>query len=100
MKRRLISADSHVLVRPDDVRARLPERLIPAYNDALAAQAAANAKMRAGQVLTMDAFDQEGSRSPGYYDAPARLRDMDRDGVEAEVLYSELSAFRSFHLDE
>ena len=40
----------------------------------------------------------EGSRSPGYFDAPARLHDMDRDGVEAEVLYSELSSFRHFHL--
>jgi DNA polymerase III delta subunit len=28
----------------------------------------------------------------------ARLAAMDRDGVEAEVLYSELSAFRQFHL--
>ncbi|MCW2883188.1 MAG: hypothetical protein QOE54_6925 [Streptosporangiaceae bacterium] len=50
-KRRLISADSHVLVRPDDVRARLPRRLIPAYDDALATQAAANEKLRGGQVL-------------------------------------------------
>ena len=97
-RQRLISADSHVLIRPDDVRARLPQRLIPAYDDALATQAAANEKLRAGQVLTMDSFDPEGSRSAGYYDAPARLRDMDRDGVETEVLYSELSAFRHFHL--
>jgi predicted TIM-barrel fold metal-dependent hydrolase len=97
-KQRLISADSHVLVRPDDVRARLPQRLIPAYNEALATQAAANEKLRDGQVLTMDSFDPEASSSPGYFDATARLRDMDRDGVETEVLYSELSAFRHFHL--
>ena len=97
-KRRLISADSHVLIRPDDIRARLPQRLIPAYDDALATQAAANEKLRGGQVLTMDSFDEEGSRSAGYFDATARLRDMDRDGVETEVLYSELSAFRHFHL--
>lgn len=98
MKQRLISADSHVLIRPDDVRARLPQRLIPAYNEALATQAAANKELRGGQVFTMDAFDPEGSRSAGYHDATARLRDMDRDGVETEVLYSELSAFRHFHL--
>jgi predicted TIM-barrel fold metal-dependent hydrolase len=97
-KQRLISADSHVLVRPDDVRARLPQRLIPAYDEALATQAAANEKLRDGQVLTMDSFDPEASSSPGYFDATARLRDMDRDGVETEVLYSELSAFRHFHL--
>jgi predicted TIM-barrel fold metal-dependent hydrolase len=97
-KQRLISADSHVLVRPDDVRARLPQRLVPAYDEALATQAAANEKLRDGQVLTMDSFDPEASSSPGYFDATARLRDMDRDGVETEVLYSELSAFRHFHL--
>jgi hypothetical protein len=28
-KQRLISADSHVLIRPDDVRAVLPRLLIP-----------------------------------------------------------------------
>ncbi len=39
-KQRLISADSHVLVKPDDVRARLPQRLVPDYDNALAAQAA------------------------------------------------------------
>ena len=38
---RLISVDSHVLVRPDDVRKRLPASLVPAYDDALKVQAAA-----------------------------------------------------------
>jgi predicted TIM-barrel fold metal-dependent hydrolase len=31
---------------------------------------------------------------PGYWDPVERLKDMDTDGVEAEVLYSEVSAFR------
>ncbi len=30
----------------------------------------------------------------GYWDAEARLEDMDTDGVDVEVLYSEVSAFR------
>jgi predicted TIM-barrel fold metal-dependent hydrolase len=97
-QQRLISADSHVLVRPDDVKARLPQRVIPQYEDALAVQGAAASAQRAGQVLTLDDFDMEGSRSPGYFDASARLHDMDRDGVDVEVLYSELSSFRHFHL--
>ena len=46
---RLISADSHVLVKPDDVRARLPQRLVAEYDDALAIQAAADKEMRAGR---------------------------------------------------
>jgi predicted TIM-barrel fold metal-dependent hydrolase len=31
---------------------------------------------------------------PGYWDPVERLKDMDADGVEKEVLYSEVSAFR------
>ena len=33
-------------------------------------------------------------KRPGYGDPRERLRDMDQDGVEVEVLYSEVSAFR------
>jgi len=37
-------------------------------------------------------------RDPGYFDPVARLAAMDRDGVQAEVLYSEVSAFRAYGL--
>jgi len=40
----------------------------------------------------------EAMRDPGYRDPVARLAAMDRDGVEAEVLYSEVSAFRAYGL--
>ena len=40
----------------------------------------------------------EAFRDPGYRDPVARLAAMDRDGVDAEVLYSEVSAFRAFGL--
>jgi predicted TIM-barrel fold metal-dependent hydrolase len=97
--RRLISVDSHVLVRPDDVRKRLPKSVIPAYDDALKTQAAAASELRGGVEMTLGGdFDLEGARSPGYYEPDARLKEMDRDGVEVEVLYSELSSFRHFHL--
>jgi predicted TIM-barrel fold metal-dependent hydrolase len=96
---RLISVDSHVLVRPDDVRARLPKSLIPAYDEALRIQGEAASKLRGGVQMTLGAdFDLEGARSPGYYEPHARLKDMDRDGVDVEILYSELSSFRHFHL--
>jgi predicted TIM-barrel fold metal-dependent hydrolase len=96
--RRLISVDSHVLVRPDDVRKRLPKALATTYDDALKAQAVVDDELRGGVKMTLADFDLEGARSPGYYEPKARLREMDRDGVEAEVLYSELSSFRHFHL--
>lgn len=95
----LISADSHVALGHGDVRSRLPGRLRSAYDDAVEAQAAELAELRGGQTMSLASFgDYEARRSPGYRDAHARLADMDRDGVRAEVLYSELSAFRLFHL--
>lgn len=96
--RRLISVDSHVLVRPDDVVARLPQAAATVYRDALAAQAVVDDGLRGGVRMSLGDFDLEGARSPGYYEPHARLAEMDRDGVDAEVLYSELSSFRHFHL--
>ena len=97
--RRLISVDSHVLVRPDDVRKRLPASVATAYDEALKEAGVQAAKLRGGVQMTLgDDFDLEGARSPGYYEPNARLKEMDRDGVDVEVLYSELSSFRHFHL--
>ena len=48
--------------------------------------------------MDLSAWDMEALSDPGYSDPIARLAAMDRDGVEAEVLYSEVSAFRSFGL--
>src|SRR5258708_35690942 len=97
--RRLISVDSHVLVRPDDVRKRLPASVATAYDEALKEAGVQAAKLRGGVQMTLsDDFDLEGARSPGYYEPNARLKEMDRDGADVEVLYSELSSFRHFHL--
>ena len=41
-------------------------------------------------------FNHEAFSDPGYHDPHARLKAMDRDGVDAEVLYSEVSAFRNY----
>jgi uncharacterized protein len=95
---RLISADSHVLVKPEMLRDRLPRAELTAFDEGMAAHAASEKEMRGGATLSLDDFDMEAVRDPGYWEPTARLAAMDRDGVEAEVLYSELSAFRVFGL--
>ncbi len=98
MTERLISADSHVAVSLDAVRERVPAGLRESFDDAIAAHARAEAELRGGRQLSLESWDMEAMRDPGYRDPVARLAAMDRDGVEAEVLYSEVSAFRSFGL--
>ncbi|MCB0994650.1 MAG: amidohydrolase [Acidimicrobiales bacterium] len=98
MTQRLISADSHVAFSLDAVRERVPAKLHEAFDDAIAAQAAIDAELRAGRELSLASWDMEAMKDPGYRDPHARLAAMDRDGVEAEVLYSEVSAFRAFGL--
>jgi predicted TIM-barrel fold metal-dependent hydrolase len=95
---RLISADSHVAVSLKAVRERVPQGLREAFDDAVAAQARIDEELRGGKELSLESFDMEAMRDPGYRDPVARLAAMDRDGVDAEVLYSEVSAFRSFGL--
>ena len=95
---RLISADSHVAVRLDEVKARVPAPLRAAFDDAIEANAKHDNELRGGRQLSLASWDMEAMKDPGYYDPIARLAAMDRDGVDAEVLYSEVSAFRHFGL--
>ena len=99
---RLISADSHVKMDHEQVKAHLPARLHEAYDEAAGTYEAgmkvgAGAANRAG--ATQKRTDQGAALNsvftrPGYWDPHERLKDMDTDGVEAEVLYCEVSAFR------
>jgi predicted TIM-barrel fold metal-dependent hydrolase len=98
MAERLISADSHIKVSHEQIKANLATTYHQAYDDAVDAfQArmtrgvgAANAAGAAMQAADKNsAFNQ-----PGYWNPVDRLKAMDADGVEAEVLYSEVSAFR------
>ena len=95
---KLISADSHVAISLDAIRERLPESRHQAFDDAITAQAKIEDDLRGGKKLSMEDWDLEAFRDPGYRDPVARLAAMDRDGVRAEVLYSEVSAFRAFGL--
>src|SRR3954453_13293782 len=84
----------------DQVRAHLAPAHHEAYDRASGAYEArmtrgtgaanrAGAQMAAGNGATNAAFTR-----PSYWDPAERLRDMDADGVDVEVLYSEVSAFR------
>src|SRR6266540_1850198 len=98
---RLISADSHVTVRHEDVKAKLPVRLHAEYDDAVAklAQTMRRGAGQANQAM-MREYDHPAYGRAGASDPVERLKDMDTDGVEAEVLYCEVSAFRYLYLLE
>jgi uncharacterized protein len=100
----LISADSHVAVTHEQVRAHLARAFHSDYDEAVAAftQRMARGTAAANQAgKTMKRSDSNAHiganavfKRPGYRDPCERLTDMDLDGVEVEVLYSEVSAFR------
>ncbi|NUU25792.1 MAG: amidohydrolase family protein [Streptomycetaceae bacterium] len=98
---RLISADSHVRLTQDRIKAHLPSRVHDEYDGALA-QLAAGMRRAAGagaanrQSLENRSYPAAGR--PGYHDARERLKDMDADGVDVEVLYCEVSGFRYLYL--
>lgn len=94
---RLISVDDHVQIAPDAVKRNLPRTLHEAFDAAVAQMAAEAAANLGGRTFAVDVtWQHEAAGRAGYRDARARLADMDRDGLDASVIYSELSAFRVF----
>ena len=114
---RLISADDHVDVSHDSVKAHLASKYHGAYDAGLMAFVASMGNMRSAEANSMWR-EQQGLGDPdrpvgmdvqrrhaangrsGHTDAKARLEDMDVDGVEASVSYCEVSAFRYLYLIE
>ena len=97
MTERLISADSHVSVSQDQVKAHLASRYHESYDRAQ--QAFAERMMQAmgagrANSAAMTQNPHAAFTRAGYREGPERLKDMDTDGVDAEVVYSEVSAFR------
>ena len=95
---RIISADSHVKVTHEQIKGHLDPKFHQAYDDAVAAfglrmSRGAGAANAAGAAMKAADGNSAFTRD-GYWDPIARLADMDADGVDAEVLYSEVSAFR------
>jgi predicted TIM-barrel fold metal-dependent hydrolase len=95
----LISSDSHVDLQHEDIKSHLASKFSDAYDNALAQARremlggnAAKANM-AGLSHVHPAYGR-----PGHRDPVERLRDMDADGVDIEVLYCEISAYRYLYL--
>jgi predicted TIM-barrel fold metal-dependent hydrolase len=97
---RLISVDSHVKIAPDAIKEGMPSRYHSAWDDAVATERAQHVRELGGidPSVLVAGFSHEAFSNPGYHDPAERLKAMDRDGVDAEVLYSEVSAFRHYPL--
>jgi predicted TIM-barrel fold metal-dependent hydrolase len=96
---RLISSDSHVNVQHDQVKERLDPRFHDAYDGALQQ---AYTEMLGGNAAKANMSGLKHVHAshgrPGYADPAERLADMDIDGVDVEVLYCEVSAYRYLYL--
>jgi predicted TIM-barrel fold metal-dependent hydrolase len=109
MTNRLISADDHVDLSHETIKAHLTPTLHGEYDAALGRFRAkmsqsmtneSNTRWRAQHGLEGESATNMTTRrgghlgTAGHTDAAARLNDMDTDGVEASVTYCEVSAFR------
>ena len=114
---RLISADDHVDLAHDSIKACLATRFHDDYDKALMKFAASMGPMRSNAANTRwreqqnlpeeTAGDMLGDNRAhpawgraGHTDAHERLKDMDQDGVQASSTYCEVSAFRYLYLLE
>lgn len=107
-KYRIISADSHVSVpgplyaeflprryRTSGTQPMLGSALTPRQRAQFAPELLAGPVGRLLEAQKLAEREGRPRGRPGGYDAPERLRDMDTDGVDAEVLYGELQGFYS-----
>ncbi|MBV8951551.1 MAG: amidohydrolase [Actinobacteria bacterium] len=97
---RLISADSHVRLSHEQVKAHLAARFHAEYDRAVAQFQAHVMASGAGKAnaSAMQRYDHPAFGRPGHGEPFARLDDMDTDGVDAEVVYCEVSAYRYLYL--
>lgn len=113
---RLISSDDHVDLAHPEIKQRLVTKYHAAYDQALAEFGASMAKSMSGDANALWRKQQgvEGGDLPdmmslgrrrfpaagraGHSNAKARLEDLDKDGVDASVMYCEVSAFRYLYL--
>jgi predicted TIM-barrel fold metal-dependent hydrolase len=97
---RLISVDSHYAMSRDQLKDAIPRRYHEAFDLAsrlVDAPKLAAMQRRGTPPVGLGSYLHEAARHPGYSDPVERLRAMDDDGVDIEILFSDLSAFRMFY---
>lgn len=97
---RLVSADSHIGLTQTQVKAHLASEHHDAY-DAAVADFEHNVMQKApGRENTSWTGERThpAAGRPGHHDPLERLQDMDTDGVDTEILYCEVSAFRYLYM--
>jgi predicted TIM-barrel fold metal-dependent hydrolase len=97
---RLISVDSHYAMSREQLREAIPRRYHEGFD--LASRLVDEPKLaamrrRGTPPIGLASYLHEAARHPGYSDPIERLRAMDEDGVDVEILFSDLSAFRIFY---
>jgi predicted TIM-barrel fold metal-dependent hydrolase len=97
---RLISVDSHVFTTHAEIKSHLPQPWHDEYDEGVAKFAVLDGEQRGGVPMKLPtrAMEQAALERPGYRDPKDRLSDMDTDGIDVEVLYSEVSGFRNIAL--
>jgi predicted TIM-barrel fold metal-dependent hydrolase len=90
----LISADSHVQFTDDWVKERLSSRMKGVWDEAVRQHLAAETAARGGRppLQIEDYVDLEAAGDPGHFEPHAKIAAMDRDGVQAEVIFPEVGA--------
>jgi hypothetical protein len=100
--RRLFSADSHCVITTEQVKQNLAAKFHEDWDRGMAEFDAQQKRDRGGQTLALEDFvDLEAATHPGYFDSKERLKAMDADGVECEVMYSEFDfTSKVYHVGE
>ena len=90
-RERLISCDSHVAFTDEWMKARLASRLHPVWDKAVATLRDKEDRLRKGfKIDFRDMIDMDAASDPGHFEPEGKLKAMDRDGVEAEVIFPEV----------
>ena len=101
-REQIISADSHVLIKDEVVLEHLESRYHSDYQNARLAfmtKMAGRMKKKPGAESLMPSQEQpwEAAGRSGEYDPAERLKDMDTDQVDAEVLYTDVMVGSAYY---